>query len=278
MKHLLIIQFLMSSTPGLMAQVSPAEELWQALTRMDVVLVMKDRTELVGTLASAEGENAIIVKVDGMVEMVKKSEVAELRGVPATEGAGHDGMILYLKKLKQAEAQRLNIDRRFGMYLGFGPGIIGMDVEKEKFHSYLSIPLIIPLMSDFSAAAVSAGMGGTYKVGKRNIWSFDIFGHVNLMYSEWFGDDEPDEETGEPIDQEEERSMVCSVGAGVGFHLTTLKGLIVSFKLPVLGVSFGKEIGEASESVGAYYLSSAISMPAIVFGYRFGGKKDREQN
>lgn len=277
MKHLLIIQLLLASTLNLMAQgTSPSEELWRALTRMDVVLVMRDKSELVGTLASAEGENAIIVKVDGGVEMVKKSDVTELRGVPATEKDGHGGMLQYLKNRNQAEARLLNIDRRFGMYLGFGPGIIGVEYEKEKFHSYLSTPLLIPLMTDFSAASGSVGMGGTYKIGKRNVWRFDIFGHVNFMYSEWFSEyeDQWDPQTGEYIGQEKS-NMAFSIGAGVGFHLTTVKGFIVSFKVPVLGASFGKEIDDPSDSVGAYYLSSVISMPIVVFGYRFwGGKKN----
>ncbi len=276
MKYLMVTLFMILYTFTLIAQeTSPSKELWKALTRMDVVLVMKDTSEVVGTLASAEGENAIIVKVDGKVEMVKKDDVAELRGIPATDEAGHGGMLRYLKNRKQAEARLLNMDRRFGMYLGFGPGIIGVEYEKEKFHSYLSTSVLLPLMTDFSAASGSVGVGGTYKIGKRNLWSFDFFGHFNLLYSDWFSayEERWDPQTGSYINQSES-NLAYAIGAGVGFHLTTAKGLIVSFKVPVLGASFGKEIDDPSDSVGAYYLSSVVSMPAIVFGYRFGGKRE----
>ena len=242
-----------------------SEEIWKAMTKMDIILMMADGTEQVGILAHTEGSSVVIIKADGRIEVLKKSEVKELKGIPITEGAGHDNMLKYIKRLKQKKASELISERYFGMYLGFGPGIIGVDFEKEKFHSYFSSTLIMPLVTEGSTYGLSLGMGGTYKIGGMNIWNFDIFGHLNLMYTDFFSN---------YTDENYLRNIVYALGVGVGFHFTTIKGLIISFKLPVLGLSFGRKIDDLPTSVGVYYFSSAISMPGIVFGYRLKSKKN----
>ncbi|MGD9202192.1 MAG: hypothetical protein PVI26_11555 [Chitinispirillia bacterium] len=267
MKYRIILLSICIFMPVLVANDVSAEpiteEIWLAMTKMDVILVMADGTEQVGILAHSEGSSVVIVKADGKIEVLKKSAVQELKGIPIAEGTGHDNMIKYIEQSKRIKALELISERYFGMYLGFGPGIIGVDFEKEKFHSYFSGTLIMPLVTEGGTSAFNLGIGGTYKIGRMNIWSFDIFGHLNLMYTDLDSN---------CINEKCNRNMVYALGVGVGFHLTTIKGLIISFKIPVLGLSFGRMVNDLPTSVEDYYLSSAISMPGIVFGYRLRSK------
>ncbi len=59
-----------------------------------------------------------------------------------------------------------------------------------------------------------------------------------------------------------------ALGVGIGFQYTTQKGIMFSFKLPILGYTLGN--GDyGGLGILTYYGFSGASLPVIVFGKSF---------
>ena len=156
-----------------------------------------------------------------------------------------------------ASSERDLADRRhFGVQFGVSPSLM-FDYDLALLYVFADINIVFPLTTlgntrPWFAGSVGAGM--SFKVTTTSRWKLDIFASLNPVR----------------IDSD----MYIGFGVGVGMHYTFPSGFTFGFKVPALGYAlrentFGDSFNKASDGVGYFYLTGAMGLPLLSFGYRF---------
>jgi hypothetical protein len=217
-----------------------SDSTWNAVIDKQIVIVLDDSQEI--TAIDAKKVNSI--RMDLEQPSAKKDNISDKS---------------FDKSFKKEKA--------FGPALGligFGPCIIGLNADIKNVNLFASTSFILPILSEGEMYAFTIGGGRLIGIGKRG-WKFNLFSHLSVVM---------DKEhlstfyTPGTINEEMRWETNYAAGVGVGFQYTTGKGLLFSFKVPVVGFNFlSREI--EGEDVALYYLYSGASMPMVAFGWSF---------
>ena len=148
--------------------------------------------------------------------------------------------------------------------IGFVPSIIGFNADIKNVNLFASTLLVLPILTEGEMYAFTIGGGRLIGIGNSG-WKFNPFSHLSVVM---------DKEhlytfyTPDTINEEMRWETNYAAGVGVGFQYTTDKGLLFSFKIPVVGFNFlSREI--EGEDVALYYLYSGASLPIFAVGWSF---------
>jgi hypothetical protein len=152
--------------------------------------------------------------------------------------------------------------------IGFGPCIIGLNADIKNVNLFATTSFILPILSEGEMYAFTIGGGRLIGIGKRG-WKFNLFSHLSVvMDKEYYYNEDSYTPYTYKYNEEMRWETNYAAGVGVGFQYTTGKGLLFSFKVPVVGFNFlSREI--EGEDVALYYLYSGASMPMVAFGWSF---------
>lgn len=231
---------------------SVPESTWKAVVDQNVILEMNDAQIISCRVIDYDGSTVTISKKDGYVESVDADKVNRIR-------IDNEQLIQIRDKPVNRSFKK---EKTWGPFIGFGPGIIGINADINDLNLFASGSLIFPIASEGEYFAFSIGAGKLIKIGNRG-WKFNMFSNLSYFsmnvnecyYSGYY-------------DCDDYRENDFALGVGIGFQYITQKGILFSFKLPVLGYTFGN--GDyGGFGVLTYYPFSGASLPAIVFGKSF---------
>lgn len=146
-------------------------------------------------------------------------------------------------------------DRSFGIHVGVNLGLFAVDFQLGHFYGFAAGNAGVPLVSNGSIGAFAIGLGYTTPLSHpdESMWFMDFFVDALPGWATQGG-----------------AEAVVGAGVGLGFRYLHRSGFTAGFKIPVFGASFSTASNySTSQSVGMFYLFSAIALPIISFGYRF---------
>ena len=226
---------------------------WNAVIQKQIIIELDDSREIAGTIISYQDSIITMVKSDGYVTSIEAGTVNSIK-MNIEQPT--------IKRDKTFTDKSFQKEKTFGPVMGFGPGIIGFNADIKDVNLFTSASFIIPILTEGEAYAFTFGAGKLVGIGnhgwKFNLFSnFSIFNHKIEVYDTLINDEYPTKWENN-----------YAVGAGVGFQYTTTKGILISFKIPVIGFSFSNN-NQGGIGVVKYYPHSGASLPVIVFGKSF---------
>jgi hypothetical protein len=261
-----------------------ADATWDAIVGKDVVLKMTD-SQMVSVKILAYKDSIItVVKDDGFVESVESKNVAAVKMNTTNQAQKQDDSIVTTPAPtiitttapinttttthKENPADKsLKKEITCGPFIGLGPGIIGFNANVKNVNLFASTSFIIPIASEGEYWTGTIGVGKLIGLGNRG-WKFTAFTHISLL-TEQFYEYKYDYSNNYNYYREQTRLDInLATGVGVGFQYISVKGLLISFKAPILGFNFNTRYIDG-EGVLLYYPYSLASMPCVVFGKSF---------
>lgn len=251
-KHLYKISLVFAIfIPSCYSDISDAT--WNAVIQKQIIIELDDSREIACTIISYKDSIITIVKSDGYVTSIEAGKVNSIKMNIEQKTT---------RKNKTITNKSFQKEKTFGPFMGFGPGIIGLNVDIKNVNLFTSASFIIPILTEGKAYAFTFGAGKLIGIGKRG-WKFNLFSNLSIYNHEI---EVYDTLINGKYPTKWENNY--AVGAGVGFQYTTTKGLLFSFKIPVVGFSFSNN-NRGGDGVVYYYPHSGASLPVIVFGKSF---------
>jgi hypothetical protein len=249
---------------------SVADVTLRAVKDHNVTAATSQGTVVTGKLLAFEPDSVTLALADGTLVTLARAQIVSLRlterpttptVITAPPLATPSEAIETRTEGEPAETQK---PRYFGVHLGMAPGV-ALDVDYSYFHAFISTSFLFPLVTSGQVfTAFTAGAGATFPLNEH--WRFDVFGHVAPMFWQQY--------VYSQYSSGPQLAPYVAVGLGMGFHYTASSGWCIGVKLPVIGATaignrpYSSTTG-VGESVGFYYLASAMSLPVFSFGYRF---------
>jgi hypothetical protein len=130
-------------------------------------------------------------------------------------------------------------------------GLLTVDAQVGRFYAFAAGNIGIPLLTNGTVGAITAGMGPSFLLRKTGevAWHLDILALGNFM---WLG-----------------QQPMGGFGVGMGFRMVHASGFTMAFKIPALGGEMGTGYGGTQIAVAYWFLAQAISLPVFSVGYRF---------
>ncbi len=208
------------------------------------------------------------VTIDGQEVLMQESDIEDTNEnwISIDEGEAVNESRDEEWKNKEPDGKK----RYFGVFIG-GPGILGIQLEIDKFYAFVSGSVMLPLLLEEQMYVFGAGIGPSFYINRNKTWKFDLFLSATLdIYEEYF-----DYWDGDEYQFNSYQSMNLGLGLGFGFHYNNPNGFTLAFKAPFAGAYFNlidpdtRDEYYYEDDFGMYYLSFLGGIPCVSVGYRF---------
>jgi hypothetical protein len=146
--------------------------------------------------------------------------------------------------------------------LGVNVGLFAIDVSARGFYGFAAGNVGVPLLDNgsFGAFAFGAGLTRIFAAGDTVVWTGELFALAQPGWANYaLG-----------ISGQE---AFFSAGVGMGMRFIFKSRLVLGLKFPLMGAAFSPSLSQsyqsASNSVGVFYLASAVALPLVSLGFRF---------
>lgn len=238
-----------------------ADATWNAIVGKNVIMEMTDSQTVSVKILAYKDSMVTIVKEEGYIESIESKKVAAVKLDLSNQALKQDdsNAVTTTTTSKNPADKSFKKEKTCGPFIGLGPGIIGFNADIKQVNLFISSSFIYPIASEGETWTATIGAGKLIELGTCG-WKLNTFTHLSFA-----SDRAPEYYDTFNLTK---RNYNVAAGLGVGFQYISSKGVLFSFKVPILGFNFNSN-HITGEGVLMYYPYSITSMPCVVFGKCF---------